>query len=75
MKNTYNEIRSILGSKGEKLGMSAGSINYTATSDPRPSTPGYTTSGTNETINIPDEYMAKSGANNSREFLDWLRKQ
>jgi hypothetical protein len=75
MKNVYDEIVSILNTKGEKLRMNTSAIRYSSKNDPGPTVPGYTTRGVSETINIPDEYMKKAGASNAQEFLNWLKSQ
>jgi len=75
LENIYKEIVNLLKSKGERLGMDVNSVSYKSESDPGPEVPGYTTKGTSETINIPDEYMTKAGATNSQEFLNWLKTQ
>jgi len=75
MKSVYDEIVSLLNTKGEKLGMSATAVGYSTKSDPGPSAAGYTTRGVSETINIPDQYMKKAGVSNAQEFLNWLRTQ
>ena len=75
MKQTYDEIKSLLGTLGEKLGMDTSRVTYKFENDPGPSAEGYTVGGTSETIEIPDEYMSKASANNSEEFLSWLESQ
>lgn len=75
MKSIYDEIIAILGAKGEKLGMNIGEISYVSKSDPGPGVAGFNTSGTGESITIPDNYMKTAGASNAQEFLDWLRNQ
>ncbi len=75
MKRTYDEIVSILDFKGDTLGMNSNSITYKSENDPGPSVPGYETRGVREIVDIPSDYMNRSGASNAKEFLDWLRKQ
>lgn len=75
MKSVHDEIVGLLKTKGKKLGMNAGAITYSSKSDPGPTVTGYLTRGVRETINIPDEYMKKAGANNAQEFLSWLKSQ
>lgn len=76
MKNTYDEIvRLLSGDLGQKLSMVPGRVTYESKDDPGLPVEGYTVGGVSETIQIPDEYMIKAGANNATEFLSWLKSQ
>lgn len=76
MKQTYNEIVSILSSDvGRRLNMDADQISYSTQEDPGAPVPGYAVSGRWESIDIPDAYMTKAGAHSADDFLNWLKKQ
>ncbi len=75
MEDIYNQIVTLLNSKGEKLGMNANEIHYTSSNDPGSVAQGYITKGISETITIPDDYMKISEATNATEFVNWLRIQ
>ena len=76
MKQTYEEIVRLLNSElGTCLGMQASTVKYTVQDDPGEPVPGYTTRGRWESIDIPDDYMSKTGTHDAEEFLNWLKKQ
>lgn len=73
MKKIFEEIQQLLKQKGVAFGMDAHKVTYEIEDDPGPSSEGYMTSGERETIYIPDDYMSRTGARDSREFLQWLK--
>lgn len=73
MKKIFEEIQQLLRQKGVGFGMDAHKVTFKSEDDPGPSVEGYETGGVRETIYIPDDYMSRSGARDSREFLQWLK--